>query len=300
MRCLHSPRCRTPARISGKDFPLPSHAGSNQPPLMLFFSLFLSFLPSPLYIPHGRVVVPILLPLFFFPFKLCLFRLLLGLRHLHTLLDRLFIGNPQRPDRHEALTLLCWLRCVSISFGLSDSVAARERCTGADNVVKCYLSFEQVSNGSQVMADSSFTTYDSVLSYYPLLSGRSLGQQEMADMPNLQNLRMQAAARRMTDNSSRNARICQFEVPGGGECRDTTCGDIHLSQLQVEPNGAQHPLTLCLSCHVIVLSARWGIVVWVWRVYRRGDRAISVRRSECGAIGSSASSGAYPAARGDL
>jgi hypothetical protein len=57
---------------------------------------------------------------------------------------------------------------------------------------------------------------------------------------------MQAAAWRMTDYSSENARICQFEVPGGGECRDTTCGDIHLSQLQVEPNGAPHPLTLCL------------------------------------------------------
>jgi len=44
LRCLHSPRCRTPARISGKDFPLPSHAGSNQPSLILFF-FFFSFLP---------------------------------------------------------------------------------------------------------------------------------------------------------------------------------------------------------------------------------------------------------------
>ena len=129
--------------------------------------------------------------------------------------------------------------------------------------------FEQVSNGSQVMTDSSFATYDSVLSHYPLLSGRSLGQQEMADMPNLQNLRMQAAARRMTDNSSENARICQFEVPGGGECRDTTCGDIHLSQLQVEPNGTPHPLTLCLSCHVIVLSARWAVGVMACLQTRR-------------------------------
>ena len=160
--------------------------------------------------------------------------------------------------------------------------------------------FDQVSNGSQVMTDSSFITYDSVLSHYPLLSGRSLGQQEMADTPNLQNLRMQTAARRMTDKSSENARICQFEVPGGGECRDKTCGDLHLSQLQVEPNGAPRPLKLCLSCHVIVLSARFVACCGVWLVYRRGDRALSVRGSECGAIGSSASSGAYSAARGDL
>jgi len=95
------------------------------------------------------------------------------------------------------------------------------------------------------MADSSFITYDSVLSHYPLLSGRSLGQQEMADTPNLQNLKMQTAARRMTDKSSENARICQFEVPGGGECRDTTCGDLHLSQLQVEPNDEETAHYLC-------------------------------------------------------
>jgi len=111
------------------------------------------------------------------------------------------------------------------------------------------------------MTDSSFITYDSVLSHYPLLSGRSLGQQEMADTPNLQNLRMQTAARRMTDKSSENARICQFEVPGGGECRDKTCGDLHLSQLQVEPNGAPRPLKLCLSCHLIgsVGGLLWGV-----------------------------------------
>ncbi len=44
LRCLHSPRCRTPARISGKDFPLHSCTGSNQPPLMFFFPSFLSSL----------------------------------------------------------------------------------------------------------------------------------------------------------------------------------------------------------------------------------------------------------------
>jgi len=87
------------------------------------------------------------------------------------------------------------------------------------------------------MADSSFTAYNSVLSHYPLLSGRSPGPQEMADTPNLKGLRMQAVARHMTDNGLENTRICQFEVPGGGECRDKACGDMHLSQLQMEPNG---------------------------------------------------------------
>jgi len=86
-----------------------------------------------------------------------------------------------------------------------------------------------------------------VLFHYPFLSGRSLGPQEMDDTLNLKQLKRQAAARRLSENQLENARICQFEVPGGGECRDVDCGDIHLSQLQVEPNGAPHPLTLCLS-----------------------------------------------------
>jgi hypothetical protein len=100
-----------------------------------------------------------------------------------------------------------------------------------------------------------------VLSHYPFLSGRSLGPQEMADMPNLQSLRMQTAARHMTDNNLENARICQFEVPGGGECRDSACGDMHLNHLQVEPNGAPRPVALCLLRHVIISSARWGFDV---------------------------------------
>jgi len=119
---------------------------------------------------------------------------------------------------------------------------------------------EQVSNQLQVMTDSSFIAYDSVLSHYPFLSGRSLGPQEMADMLNLKGLRMQAAARRMTESGGAdNARICQFEVPGGGECRDKTCGDMHLSQFQMEPNGAPCPVTLCIFRHLIISPTRCGV-----------------------------------------
>ena len=84
---------------------------------------------------------------------------------------------------------------------------------------KCHFVLKQVSNSSQVMTKSSFSAYNSVLSHYPSLGG-SLGLQEMADMPNLESLRVLATARRMTDNGFENERICQFEVPGGGECRD--------------------------------------------------------------------------------
>jgi hypothetical protein len=69
----------------------------------------------------------------------------------------------------------------------------------------------------------------------------------MDDRLNLKQLKMQAAARRLRESQLENARICQFEVPGGGECRDADCGDVHLSQLEVEPNGAPRPLMVCLS-----------------------------------------------------
>jgi hypothetical protein len=69
-------------------------------------------------------------------------------------------------------------------------------------------------------------------------------------MPNLESLRVLAAARRMTDNGLENARICQFEVPGGGECRDAACGDIHLSLLRVEPQDEETARCLCGDRHV--------------------------------------------------
>ncbi|KAH9065484.1 hypothetical protein EDB87DRAFT_1679949 [Lactarius vividus] len=89
----------------------------------------------------------------------------------------------------------------------------------------------QVPNDSQaqVKTGSSFTAYNS----------------EMDDTLNLKQLKMQAAARRLSENQLENARICQFEVPGGGECRDADCGDMHLSQLEVEPNDDETARYLC-------------------------------------------------------
>ncbi|KAI0926748.1 hypothetical protein AcV5_007455 [Taiwanofungus camphoratus] len=45
---------------------------------------------------------------------------------------------------------------------------------------------------------------------------------------------MAHARQLLTDPSTR---ICQYEVPGGGECRDRDCQDVHLSRLHsVEPS----------------------------------------------------------------
>ena len=32
-------------------------------------------------------------------------------------------------------------------------------------------------------------------------------------------------------------RVCPYEVPGGGVCRDRDCGELHLSQISKEPSG---------------------------------------------------------------
>ncbi|KAI0248531.1 hypothetical protein BJV78DRAFT_790012 [Lactifluus subvellereus] len=66
-RCFHSPRCRTLARISGKDFPLPLCTGSNHHFLICFFYplpfAITAFSFSPLYMPRPPSSC---IPLFFF------------------------------------------------------------------------------------------------------------------------------------------------------------------------------------------------------------------------------------------
>ncbi|KAH9179161.1 hypothetical protein EDB89DRAFT_1925671 [Lactarius sanguifluus] len=123
---------------------------------------------------------------------------------------------------------------VLLPCGSSNSFCDR---VGADNAPN--------DSQAQVKTGSSFTAYNSVLSYYPFLGGRSLGPQEMDDTLNLKQLKMQAAARRLSETQFENARICQFEVPGGGECRDADCGDMHLSQLEVEPNDDETARYMC-------------------------------------------------------
>ncbi|KAI9573622.1 hypothetical protein HD554DRAFT_908831 [Boletus coccyginus] len=34
-------------------------------------------------------------------------------------------------------------------------------------------------------------------------------------------------------------RVCQYEVPGGGVCRDKDCGELHLSQISREPSDTE-------------------------------------------------------------
>ena len=110
LRCFHSPRCRTPARISGKDFPLPFCTDSNQPSLMCFFFYPLPFAIttfsfSPLYTPPDLTATIIVYSSIFF-FRTVFFRLPLGLRHLRALQNRSFTGILQKTERNGKVSTL--------------------------------------------------------------------------------------------------------------------------------------------------------------------------------------------------
>lgn len=84
--CLHSPRCRIPARISGKDFPLTRVPAVTN--LCFFFRPFLSALHASRSHGHHPLFPP------------SNFRLPLGLPPLRTLPGKYFVGNPQKPDQN--------------------------------------------------------------------------------------------------------------------------------------------------------------------------------------------------------
>ncbi|KAI0771193.1 hypothetical protein BD413DRAFT_64812 [Trametes elegans] len=102
---------------------------------------------------------------------------------------------------------------------------------------------------------SAFPSYHSLLDYHPLL--REHSRQDSASVPDkstsdasqngasastslhssidLDELKQRAVMKYLSSGSGR---ICQYEVPGGGECRDSNCEDVHLSRLPaVEPSG---------------------------------------------------------------
>lgn len=134
---------------------------------------------------------------------------------------------------------------------------------------------ELSSNSIPSSPDLSFRPYQSTLSYYPLLRAQmtppllsasdpfssdvthpsaqdseafrsalvpdDYSHSPVLVLPDLQPLKL-ATAMKYLDPSKR---LCQYEVPGGGVCRDEGCNDVHLSRLQtgidgetLEPSGA--------------------------------------------------------------
>ncbi|RPD62747.1 hypothetical protein L227DRAFT_435754 [Lentinus tigrinus ALCF2SS1-6] len=104
-----------------------------------------------------------------------------------------------------------------------------------------------------------FETYRSLLDRHPLLrarsrpessplapsssstSGSSSSTTQTIDI-DLKPLKQAAVMKYLSDNTRQ---VCQYELPGGGECRDKNCDNVHLSRLSaVEPSGTSLVFTL--------------------------------------------------------
>ncbi|KAI0328886.1 hypothetical protein GY45DRAFT_941145 [Cubamyces sp. BRFM 1775] len=118
---------------------------------------------------------------------------------------------------------------------------------------------------------SAFASYHSLLDHHPRLrdhsrqnaapksfptdSGSSSSSSTMSKFPIDLELLKQTAV--MNYLSSGSGRVCQYEVPGGGECRDQHCEDVHLSRLSsVEPSDEDTAQYLCSS---IPVGPRYGV-----------------------------------------
>ncbi|THH01108.1 hypothetical protein EW145_g6976 [Phellinidium pouzarii] len=71
---------------------------------------------------------------------------------------------------------------------------------------------------------------DSITSPTVLSDTIALSASQKAMIPDLRPLRVAVTLREMGNNLQR--RVCQYELPGGGVCRDKTCADVHLNDLE--------------------------------------------------------------------
>ncbi|KAI6030729.1 hypothetical protein F5J12DRAFT_306048 [Pisolithus orientalis] len=128
---------------------------------------------------------------------------------------------------------------------------------------------------SEEAARNAFTFYDSPLTAYPLLRSRlepasgdtgghhsaieaplaassvsfpfrgALSRMAHASipmmLPDLKPLKQAILLRRLTEMTAGDAsiRVCQYEVPGGGTCRNDECEELHLSRISCEPSDAE-------------------------------------------------------------
>ena len=122
------------------------------------------------------------------------------------------------------------------------------------NLGRIQSSTTSLSSQDSVTTDT-FSSYNSPFSSYPLLrnhmiaskgssnvfsdlkssssvdSSYPIGLSLPFEIPDLRPLRTVV----MTRLAGPDRFICQYEVPGGGICRDRTCSDLHLSDM--DPSG---------------------------------------------------------------
>ncbi|KAH7101241.1 hypothetical protein BKA62DRAFT_704006 [Auriculariales sp. MPI-PUGE-AT-0066] len=84
------------------------------------------------------------------------------------------------------------------------------------------LAISSAEDGQEAQTFSSFKNYQSIFGRYASLN-LLLSDTDVNDA------RRQQAARAITTLDP-NSKICQYEVPGGGVCKDATCKDVHLNR----------------------------------------------------------------------
>ncbi|KAI5118806.1 hypothetical protein M0805_005148 [Coniferiporia weirii] len=99
-----------------------------------------------------------------------------------------------------------------------------------------FHSYPLLRSRSRVVADlasevhsPSCVSFSSLSSILPSADERVNTTQKTA-IPDLRPLRVAVILREVGSDLDR--RICQYEVPGGGMCRDKTCADVHLGDLE--------------------------------------------------------------------
>jgi len=99
----------------------------------------------------------------------------------------------------------------------------------------------QVSIDAGVAASKCFSSSSSQATLFstqgisPSSSSTSVSSISI-DWPDLKPLKLAVACQSFDSEK----RICQFEVPGGGECRDAHCEDMHIGRVSsIEPTGTQ-------------------------------------------------------------
>lgn len=113
---------------------------------------------------------------------------------------------------------------------------------------------------SEPSQSEGFIHYQSFLSQYPSLRVRlplsgiqrtPIKQSEpLLDKLDLKPLKLVATYKWLEANTSRC--LCQYEIPGGGECRDNDCQAIHLSKLSaIEPSGTHFYYSFMVAYHLI-------------------------------------------------
>ncbi|KAH7885307.1 hypothetical protein F5I97DRAFT_1367902 [Phlebopus sp. FC_14] len=118
----------------------------------------------------------------------------------------------------------------------------RPATRGSDSILASAQTLSELTIASPVVPSSSLQSSSSPICItsrtpYSVPSHSST----LLSFPDLKVLKQAVQARALGQLMASNAslRVCQYEVPGGGVCRDIDCDELHLSRISSEPSDAE-------------------------------------------------------------